>query len=146
MVKFDHMRLPVSDPKVTRDWYVKNFGFEVEFENPSVIALKDDADFTIFLYPPETAPQPGALAGAKCGLVLQVSDVEAKHRELVAAGREVRQTAGQIFLGLRRRVVRSRRLLLYFGMKSRCGKRAADDIRRVVLELSPLLSECATGI
>ena len=49
-VKFDHMAMPVSDPKVSRDWYVKNFGFEVECENAGVIAIKDDADFTIFLY------------------------------------------------------------------------------------------------
>jgi catechol 2,3-dioxygenase-like lactoylglutathione lyase family enzyme len=39
MVKFDHMAMPVSNPKVSRDWYVKNFGFEVEFENAGVIAI-----------------------------------------------------------------------------------------------------------
>jgi catechol 2,3-dioxygenase-like lactoylglutathione lyase family enzyme len=99
MVKFDHMRMPVSNPKVTRDWYVKHFGFQVEFENPSVIALKDDADFTIFLYPHETAPQPGALAGAKCGLVLQVEDVEAKHRELVGLGVKFHKPPGKYFWG-----------------------------------------------
>jgi predicted enzyme related to lactoylglutathione lyase len=79
---------------VTRDWYVKNFGFEVEFENPSVIALKDDADFTIFLYPPQ-----GALAGAKCGIVLQVKDVEGKHRELTVAGIEFDKPPGKYFWG-----------------------------------------------
>jgi catechol 2,3-dioxygenase-like lactoylglutathione lyase family enzyme len=94
MVKFDHMRLPVSNPTVTRDWYVKNFGFEVEFENEWVIALKDAADFTIFLYPPR-----GPLAGAKCCLVLRVDDVEAKYRELVAAGIEFQQPPGKYFWG-----------------------------------------------
>ena len=94
MVKFDHMRLPVSNPKVTRDWYVKHFGFEIEFENEWVIALKDTAGFTIFLYPPQ-----GSLAGAKCCLVLQVDDVEAKHRELVAAGIQFHLPPGKYFWG-----------------------------------------------
>lgn len=46
-----------------------------------MIAIKDNADFTIFLYAPQET-----LAGAKCGLVLQVKDVETKYRELVASG------------------------------------------------------------
>ncbi len=94
MVKFDHMRLPVRDPKVTRDWYVKNFGFEIEFENEHVIAIKDDADFTIFLYRPE-----GVIAGAKCSLVLQVKDLEAKYRELTAAGVMFDKPPGKYFWG-----------------------------------------------
>jgi catechol 2,3-dioxygenase-like lactoylglutathione lyase family enzyme len=105
MVKFDHMRLPVSNPKVTRDWYVKHFGFEIEFENEWVIALKDAAGFTIFLYPPQ-----GSLAGAKCCLVLQVDDVEEASRA-GSCRHPVPPTAGQIFLGLRRRTLRPRRLL-----------------------------------
>jgi catechol 2,3-dioxygenase-like lactoylglutathione lyase family enzyme len=105
MVKFDHMALPVSDPQASADWYVKNFGFEVEFENAGVIAIKDDADFTIFLYKPT-----GSLAGVKCTFTLQVKDVEAKHRRAERARSEIRQTARQILLGLRRGVVRSRRL------------------------------------
>jgi catechol 2,3-dioxygenase-like lactoylglutathione lyase family enzyme len=99
MVKLDHMRLPVTDPKASRDWYVTNFGLEVEFENPSVIALKDDVDFTIFLYPPETEPGKGSLAGAKCGLVFQVKDVDAKHRELVAQGVAFEKPPGKYFWG-----------------------------------------------
>jgi catechol 2,3-dioxygenase-like lactoylglutathione lyase family enzyme len=35
MVKFDHMNLPVSNTRASRDWYVANFGFKVEFEIPS---------------------------------------------------------------------------------------------------------------
>lgn len=82
MVKFDHMNLPVSDPKASRDWYVRNFGFTVEFEVPerNTIAIKDDADFTIFLYPPQES-----IAGAKCGLTFQVSDVDAKYRDCARA-------------------------------------------------------------
>jgi predicted enzyme related to lactoylglutathione lyase len=88
------MRMPVSDPKASRDWYIRNFGFAIEFESEYVIAIKDDADFTIFLYPLR-----GALAGAKCCLVMQVDDVEAKHRELAARGIEFHQPPGKYFWG-----------------------------------------------
>jgi catechol 2,3-dioxygenase-like lactoylglutathione lyase family enzyme len=83
MVKFDHMNLPVSDPAKSRDWYVNNFGFEVEFEVPerNTSAIKDAADFTIFLYPPQTS-----LAGAKCSLTLQVDNGDEKYDELRARG------------------------------------------------------------
>jgi len=93
-IKFDHMAMPVSDPKASRDWYVKNFGFVVEFENAGVIAIKDDADFTIFLYKPTAS-----LAGAKCTLTLQVKDVEAKHRELTALGVKFDKPPGKHFWG-----------------------------------------------
>lgn len=73
MLKFDHMAMPVSDPILSRDWYVKNFGFAVEFENAGVIAIKADADFTVFLYQPQCSP-----AGAKCMLTLQVRDVDVR--------------------------------------------------------------------
>jgi catechol 2,3-dioxygenase-like lactoylglutathione lyase family enzyme len=96
MVKFDHMNLPVKDPKASRDWYVRNFGFEVEFEVPerSTIAIKDDADFTIFLYPPS-----GSIAGAKCSLTLQVDDVEATYRELRERGLPFDNPPGKYFWG-----------------------------------------------
>lgn len=83
MIKFDHMNLPVSDPKRSRDWYVGNFGFEVEFEvaERGIIAIKDSADFTIFLCPPEAS-----LTGAKCGLTLQVDNVDAMYDQLKARG------------------------------------------------------------
>ena len=79
MVKFDHMSMPVADPKASRDWYVANFGFQVEFEVPerNQIAIKDDADFTIFLYRPESA-----IAGVKCSLTLEVKNVDTKYQEL----------------------------------------------------------------
>ena len=34
MVKLDHLALPVSDWKASRDWYVGNLGFHIEFEAP----------------------------------------------------------------------------------------------------------------
>ncbi len=96
MVKFDHMNMPVPDPKASRDWYVRNFGFEVEFEVPerNTIAIKDTADFTIFLYRPA-----GEIAGVKCGLTLQVSDVDAKYRELHGRGIDFVNPPGKYFWG-----------------------------------------------
>jgi catechol 2,3-dioxygenase-like lactoylglutathione lyase family enzyme len=96
MVKFDHMGMPVSNPKASRDWYVNNFGFQVEFEDQerNTIAIKDDAEFTIFLFPPQ-----GQLAGEKCGITLQVKDVDAKYRELRESGVEFINPPGKYFWG-----------------------------------------------
>jgi len=79
MLKFDHMALPVTNCRRSRDWYVKTLGFKVEFENPATktIAILDQAGFTIFLN--QTAAK---ISGAKCTLVIQVKDVDRKYREL----------------------------------------------------------------
>jgi catechol 2,3-dioxygenase-like lactoylglutathione lyase family enzyme len=81
MVKFDHMSLPVSNVAKSRDWYVNNLGFKIEFERGGITAIQDSAGFTIFLY-----AAPKKLAGAKCTLTLQVKSVDRKHKELAAAG------------------------------------------------------------
>ena len=83
MVKFDHMMLPVSDCLASRDWYVKNLRFKVEFENieTGTVAIQDDNDFTIFLQ--ETAER---LVGEKCSLTIQVKDVSQSHQKLAEKG------------------------------------------------------------
>jgi catechol 2,3-dioxygenase-like lactoylglutathione lyase family enzyme len=83
VIKFDHMSLPVSNPEASRDWYVSNLGFRIEFEIPDrrTYALVDDADFTIFVYPAQ-----GALGEARPAFTLRVDDVDARHAELVANG------------------------------------------------------------
>jgi predicted enzyme related to lactoylglutathione lyase len=84
MVKFDHMTLFVADPTRSADFYTRSFGFEIEMqpEGGAMIAIRDDADFTIFLVrDAERARGCGAVV-----LTLQVDAVEAKHAELVAAG------------------------------------------------------------
>lgn len=89
------MAMPVSNSKASRDWYVNNFGFEVEFEasdDRKTIAIKDDADFTIFLY-----QQSQKLAGAKCSLTLQVKDVDARYRELKKRGIAFENPPGKYF-------------------------------------------------
>jgi len=83
MVKLDHLSIPVRDPQGSRDWYVRHFGFKVEFEVPErdTVALQDDAGFTVFLMKAAPdAPPP------TCILTFQVGDVEATHQQLAAAG------------------------------------------------------------
>jgi catechol 2,3-dioxygenase-like lactoylglutathione lyase family enzyme len=74
MLKFDHLRLPVSDLARSRAWYVDTLGMTVEFEVPDrqTVALQDGEDFTIFL---QQVQAPGQAAG--CALWFQVDDVDA---------------------------------------------------------------------
>ena len=83
MVKLDHLGLFVSDPKRSAAFYVENFGFAIEMEPPdgNMVAIKDEADFTIFL-----GRDPERAQNAACDLFLQVDDVEQKHADLVARG------------------------------------------------------------
>lgn len=84
MVKLDHITIGVKDQRASRDWYVANLGLKVEFEVTAghpVIALQDDSGLTLFLDPAFPPPSvPGFV------LTFQVDDVEAKYRELSAAG------------------------------------------------------------
>jgi uncharacterized glyoxalase superfamily protein PhnB len=65
-----------------RDWYKGHLGFEVEFEIPErkTAAMRDDADLTVFLYESEVPDCPGV------SFTIQVGDVDATYRQLVAAG------------------------------------------------------------
>jgi len=77
MVKVSHVVLPVADPSKSRDWYVNNLGFELEFEREDVTAVKDAAGLTIFLQ-----KSAGSSAAEKITLTIQVKDVDAKYRQL----------------------------------------------------------------
>ena len=81
MVKITHMVLPVNDVLKSRDWYVNNLEFKLEFEREGVTAVKDRADLTIFL--PKSA---GSLAEEKITLTIQVENVDGKHAELASRG------------------------------------------------------------
>jgi catechol 2,3-dioxygenase-like lactoylglutathione lyase family enzyme len=96
MVKFDHMGLPVTDARRSRDWYVAQLGFRVEFEVPErrTVALQDDAGFTIFLYDADVPSN-----DAKCSLTLQVKDVEATYRDLTARGIKFDNAPQKLFWG-----------------------------------------------
>src|SRR5215469_2109816 len=82
MPRLDHLSLPVRDWQKSRDWYRQHLSFKVEFEIAArkTAAMRDDADLTIFLVEGEVTDCPGI------SFTIQVDDVEARHRALVAAG------------------------------------------------------------
>ncbi len=66
MLRFDHLRIPVTDLARSRSWYVDTLGLKVEFEVPDrqTVALQDSGDFTIFL---QEAPSPVNPKGVRSG-------------------------------------------------------------------------------
>jgi predicted enzyme related to lactoylglutathione lyase len=82
MPRLDHLSLPVRDWQKSRDWYQQHLGFEVEFEilDRKTAAMRDDADLTIFLYQGEVLACPGI------SFTIQVDDVKAQYKALMAAG------------------------------------------------------------
>jgi len=86
MVKFDHLRLPVSNVTRSRRWYIDTLGLKVEFEVPErqTVALQDGEGFAIFLQEEAgSAVQPHG-----CALWFQVVDVDATFAEWSARGIE----------------------------------------------------------
>src|SRR5947208_89554 len=83
MIKLDHLTIAVTDCEKSRNWYIETLGLKLEFEIPErrTSAVQDEFGFTLFL-----AETPGGPGRPSCVLTFQVSDVEAKHRQLVAAG------------------------------------------------------------
>ena len=83
MVKFDHLRIPVSDLARSRDWYIRTLGLTVEFEVPDrqTVALQDTEGFTIFLQEVRSAVAPNQAA-----LWFQVADVDATFADWSARG------------------------------------------------------------
>jgi catechol 2,3-dioxygenase-like lactoylglutathione lyase family enzyme len=83
MMKFDHLSLPVSNWRCSRDWYVATLGLTVEFEVPDrrTTALQDSDGFTIFLQ--ETGGQVDPEGQA---LWFQVADVDATFTAWSARG------------------------------------------------------------
>jgi catechol 2,3-dioxygenase-like lactoylglutathione lyase family enzyme len=96
MIKFDHMTVPVTDARRSRDFYVGTLGFKVEFEDAArkIVAIQDDAGFTIFLCDAEV-PR----AGAKCSFTMQVKDVDATHEELARRGVKFEKAPQKNFWG-----------------------------------------------
>ena len=95
MLKFDHLTLPVSDWRRSRDWYIERLGMKLEFElaERRTAALQDEHDFTIFVQQMDD-PHPAGLA-----LYFQVQDVEAAHRSLTARGVRFTHSPQSVFWG-----------------------------------------------
>jgi catechol 2,3-dioxygenase-like lactoylglutathione lyase family enzyme len=101
MAKLDHLSLPVSDWKISRDWYVAHLGFVVEFEAPEggsrsagVAAVQDDAGLTIFL---DQTAEP--IQSGQATYTFQVEDVDALFARLDAAGVRFLAAPGKQFWG-----------------------------------------------
>ena len=96
MIRLDHLSIPVRDHVRSRAWYTRHFGFRVEFEVPErkTVALQDDGELTLFLV--ET-PAPNVVPS--CGFAFQVDDVDAKYRELSAAGVVFDKAPQKLFWG-----------------------------------------------
>src|SRR5438034_1859592 len=79
MLRFDHLRIPVTDLTRSRRWYVDTLGLTVEFEVPDrqTVALQDSSGFTIFL---QQVTDPVRANGS--ALWFQVLDVDRKSTRL----------------------------------------------------------------
>src|SRR5262249_36725499 len=96
MIKLDHLTIAVTDCEKSRDWYIATLGLKLEFEIPErrTSAVQDEFGFTLFL-----AETPGGPGRPSCVLTFQVSDVEAKHKQLVAAGAQFVHPPQKTFWG-----------------------------------------------
>jgi catechol 2,3-dioxygenase-like lactoylglutathione lyase family enzyme len=58
MAKLDHLGVHVADRRRAAEWYLDTLGLEVEFvlTEAGVTAVRDEADFTIFLNESPAAP------------------------------------------------------------------------------------------
>ena len=83
MIKFDHLRIPVTDLPRSREWYIRTLGMTVEFEMPDrqTVALQDTDGFTIFLQQVRAPVVPN-----QCALWFQVGDVDATFAEWSGRG------------------------------------------------------------
>ena len=88
MVKLDHLTIAVRDWRTSRDWYVRCFGFAVEFEVPEggltglgVAALQDDDGLSVFL---EQRAEP--ILSGQSAYTLRIDDVEAAYGRLSRQG------------------------------------------------------------
>ena len=95
MITFDHLTIPVTDQKASRDWYVATLGLKVEFEVPArnATALRDDGGFTIFV------EQAGAPPTAGTALYFSVDDVDVAHAQMVARGVAFAHAPQKVFWG-----------------------------------------------
>jgi predicted enzyme related to lactoylglutathione lyase len=95
MVRVGHFAIPVRDVARSREWYVSNFGLEVEIDVPErmTVGLKDDGDCTLFL------EQVAGDFAPSCKFAFEVADVESKYRELSARGVKFEKAPQKLYWG-----------------------------------------------
>jgi predicted enzyme related to lactoylglutathione lyase len=96
VIKFDHLRIPVTNLGRSRDWYVTTLRLTVEFEVPDrqTVALQDSAGFTVFLQKVDVPIRPNG-----CALWFQVVDVDATFTEWCARGVEFAHAPRKAYWG-----------------------------------------------
>jgi catechol 2,3-dioxygenase-like lactoylglutathione lyase family enzyme len=96
MLKFDHLRIPVTDLARSRAWYIDTLGLKVEFEVPDrrTVALQDGEGFTIFLQEVPSVVRPNGAA-----LWFQVADVDASFAEWSARGVQFAHAPSKVYWG-----------------------------------------------
>jgi catechol 2,3-dioxygenase-like lactoylglutathione lyase family enzyme len=94
MVKFDHMTLPVSNVRRSRDWYLSKLGFKVEFERGGIAAIQDSSGFTIFLRKASKR-----LVGDKVTLTIQLKSVDRTYAKLSKSGVKFVNSPQRLFWG-----------------------------------------------
>ena len=95
MVRLGHFAIPVRDVARSREWYVSNFGLEVEIDVPErkTVGLKDDGDCTLFL------EQVAGDVVPSCKFALEVADVESTYRQLSARGVKFEKAPQKLYWG-----------------------------------------------
>ena len=93
MARLDHITLPVRDWREARDWWTGHLGFEVEFEIEGGVAVKDEADLTLFLVEGPVLPTPDI------AFTVQVDDVEKRCATIGAAGAPIVHPPKRVFWG-----------------------------------------------
>ena len=93
MTRLDHITLPVRDWRASRDWWTGHLGFQVEFEIPGGVAVRDDSDLTVFLCEGVVASAPDI------AFTIQVDDVHIRHAALTTAGLQFVHPPQKVFWG-----------------------------------------------
>src|SRR5258707_13386668 len=83
-LKLNHLQITVRDSAKSRDWYVNNFGYRVEFELPDIgfVALEDDWGMALLL----ARGKVGKSVGTGVFLALEVENVDERYELMKARG------------------------------------------------------------
>jgi predicted enzyme related to lactoylglutathione lyase len=83
-LKLNHLQITARDSAKSRDWYVSNFGYRVEFEIADIgfVALEDDWGMALLI----AKGKPGKNAGAGVYLNFEVENVDERYEFMKSRG------------------------------------------------------------